>query len=786
MNQKALDLLEFPKIRERIASLTSFSGGKELALSLAPSSDRNWIEARQREVAEARELLVLRPNFALGGVHDVRPIVEQAALGALLLATQLQDVQNTLQGARTAQQTLERVREQVPSLFRRAQTMPNCETVEQEIGRCIGPRGEVLDRATPVLARLRVEARQAHDRLYERLQDLANSPRGHTMLQEPVITLRGGRYVVPVKADFRGEFHGIVHDMSASGATVFMEPLESVELGNVWRQTQIEEEREVERVLRTLSELVGDYRDDIVTAVEVLATLDLALAKARYADRLHCVRPRLGESLLRLTEARHPLLSGHVVPISLELGQEYFILLITGPNTGGKTVSLKTAGLLVLMALAGIPVPAGEAEVPLYREVFADIGDEQSIEQSLSTFSSHMTNIIDILGKATPSSLVLLDELGAGTDPTEGSALGRAIVGHLLRNQVPAIATTHHSDLKAYAHSTEGVRNASVEFDPVSLSPTYRLRVGLPGWSNAIAIASRLGLPEPLVEEARALLHPHDLQVEQMLHDIQRERDQAEAAGREIDEARRSADDARQRVAARLEELEANRDVRLEEARQEVTRELERLRGELREAERKIERALREQRREDLVAAAASMQRTEERLTTRRWRPRRPRRVEHLAAPDLSPGSRVRLATLDQMVEVVTGPSPDGEVEIQMGSFRAKVRADQLEAAPSGLRRSEGFSGVTILRAPGSDGDVSQEIHLRGLRVEEALNRLDGYLDEAFRAGYPSVRVVHGKGTGAMRHAVREVLQAHPLVRSFETAALEAGGDGVTVAHLAQ
>ncbi len=806
MNEKALDLLEFSKIRERVAGLTSFSGGRDLALTLMPSLDRSWIEARQREVAEGRDLLALRPNFALGGVHDVRLVAEQAAIGGLLQAHQLQDIRDTLQGARMVKGVFERLQDRVPALARRAGRLPDCGAIEAEVNRCIGPRGDVLDAATPLLAALRAQVRSAHDRLTDRLQDLVNSPRGRTILQEPVITLRNGRYVVPVKVDFRGEFRGIVHDVSASGATVFMEPLDTVELGNTWRELQIEEEREVERVLRTLSELVGDYRAEIELTVDLLAHLDLALAKARYAERIDAVRPQLGGRTLRLTAARHPLLGGHVVPISLELGGEplagsqeeaspetlegleglgYFVLVITGPNTGGKTVSLKTAGLLVLMAQSGIAVPAEAAVLPVYQDVFADIGDEQSIEQSLSTFSSHMTHIIDILERVNQDCLVLLDELGAGTDPTEGSALGRAILGDLVRRGVPTIATTHHSDLKAFAHSMPGVRNASVEFDPVTLAPTYHLRIGLPGWSNAIAIAARLGLPPALVEDARALLRPQDVQVEQLLADIQRERDAAQAEARQLEAERRSAETARRRVTARLEELEASRDARIEQARQEVTQEAELVRARLAAAERQIDRALREQRREELLAAAGALRSAEQRLASRRWRPARKRSQRVRAAPpDLSPGSRVRLAGLGQIAEVVSGPSPEGEVEVQLGAFRATVRSEQLEAAPAAAAR-DGRSRLSAVRAT-PVVDVELELHLRGLRVEEALARLDEYLDYAFRAGYPSVRIVHGKGTGAMRQAVREALGTHPLVRSFQSASQGEGGDGVTVVALAQ
>ncbi|MBI2887814.1 MAG: endonuclease MutS2 [Chloroflexi bacterium] len=802
LDEKSLELLEFPKIRERIAALASFSGGRELALALLPSSDHASVARSHQEWLEARRLLELRASFGLGGVHDVRPAAEQARLGGVLTTEQLQDVRDTLQGARTLQDTVARLKDQLPVLWEAIGSLPDCRALQQEIDRCVGPRGEVLDGSSPLLARLRTEARSAHDRLQDRLTELLTSSRYRTMLQEPIITLRNGRYVMPVKADFRGEFRGIVHDLSSSGATVFMEPLATIDLGNRWRELQLEEEREVARVLRQLSIMVGDYAPEVVASVEVLARMDLALAKARYGQQVRGIAPHLeaGSSdpppegaagwpalgPLALVEARHPLLTGHVVPISLELAADFYALVITGPNTGGKTVALKTAGLLVLMAEAGVPVPAAQGtRIPLYPSVFADIGDEQSIEQSLSTFSSHMSNIIRILGTAGNDSLVLLDELGAGTDPTEGSALGRAILRRLLEHHVSTIATTHHNDLKAFAYNTPWVRNASVEFDAGTLSPTYRLTVGLPGRSNAIAIAERLGLPGELVAQARGFLEPEQLQAETLLEQLQREKDLAASLRQEAEELRRAADEARRRWSARLQEVDAAKEQMLEEARSQLAAEAETLQRSLREAARQVEQALRERRREELVAAAQTAQETEAALAGPRWQPPRRRRARQLEQPlRLAPGTQVRLRGLGQTAEVVSAPdAPEEEVEVQIGAFRAKVRRDQLEAAEGDARPwpSPGWA-----YALGSPDLVEPELHLRGLRVEEALTRLDEYLDTAFRGGLPWVRVIHGKGTGAMRRAVREALTRHPLVRSFESPGQEQGGEGVTVAHLAQ
>lgn len=753
---------------------------------------------------EARLLLDLRPNLALGGIHDVRPTAEQARLGGVLAAEQLQEVRDTLAGSRNLRETIARLQDRLPLWWEKLQVLPDCGAVEQEITRCIGPRGEVLDDASPLLARLRAEVRQAHDRLTGRLNELLNTARVRTVLQEPIITLRGGRYVVPVKADFRGEFRGIVHDTSTSGATMFMEPLETVDLGNAWRQLQIEEEREVERVLRQLSLLVGDYTTEITQVVDILAHMDLALAKAKYGQQIKGIVPFIepppetspaGESpdtarrkaVLKLANARHPLLTGHVVPTSLEVGRAFGALVITGPNTGGKTVALKTVGLLVLMNQAGMPVPAAEGTgLPLYADVFADIGDEQSIEQSLSTFSSHMSNIIRILRQARDDCLALLDELGAGTDPTEGSALGRAILLALLEAEVTTIATTHHSDLKVFAHSTPGVQNASVEFDTETLSPTYRLSIGLPGRSNAIAIAERLGLPEHLAERARQLLQPEGLQVENLLTQIQHERDAAARLRLEAEEERRQAAAAQQAWLAQLQQLEEEQERLRDEVRRQLDAEVEGLKQELRDASKEIQRALREQQRERLIEAAKTVEHTEAQLASPSWQPTRRRRAEGKRQPlRLVPGAQVWVRGLGQAAEIVATPAaPEEEVEVQIGAFRAKVKPDQLEAlegrppAPA-ERPSPGWAVAT----PPAEA-VEPELHLRGLRVEEALSRLEEYLDAAFRAGLPWVRVVHGKGTGVMRRAVRELLSQHPLVRSYDSAPQEGGGEGVTVAHL--
>ncbi|MCX6023115.1 MAG: Smr/MutS family protein, partial [Chloroflexi bacterium] len=644
--------------------------------------------------------------------------------------------------------------------------------------RCIGSRGEIRDHASPLLHEFRRTVRETHDRLVDRLHHLVGSQRAKTVLQEGIITQRHGRYVVPVKSDFKGEFRGVVHDVSSSGATLFMEPLETLDLGNAWREAQLLEEREVERILRRLAGMVGERYEQVVTNVECLARLDLNLAMARYEQRFRGSFPELapltpeprsaadGRRLprarrLKLVDARHPLLTGHVVPISVEIAGDVSQIVITGPNTGGKTVALKTMGLLSIMALCGMPLPAAEGTViPAFESIFADIGDEQSIEQSLSTFSSHLGNIINILREVQDGSLVLLDELGAGTDPEEGSALARSLLSDLLERGAMTVATTHHSELKAFAHGTPGIRNASVEFDVETLSPTYHLTVGLPGRSNAIAIAQRLGLPEQIVSGARLLLSPAQLQVEELLTDLKRERDQASALRHELQIAEIDADQARREAQRVLMEAQAERSRMIQQAREQVTDELHDMQRRLRRAQNEME----------MIPAPSSTEGPP-------------------SLAELRPGVMVLVRGLGQQGEVLNMPNADGEVDVAIGMFKAKVRADQLErigrrsAASQGLPPPITVGPAWTVRLPPVE-NPGNELHLRGLTVDAAIETMDKYLHDAYLAGQRSVRLIHGKGTGALRRAVRDKLGDHPLVRAFTSGEQSEGGDGVTVAEL--
>jgi DNA mismatch repair protein MutS2 len=602
--------------------------------------------------------------------------------------------------------------------------------------------------------------------------------------------------VLPLRAEFKGRIKSIVHDQSASGATLFVEPLAVVELNNQYRELQLAERDEERRILAELSQQVARQSDDILQTVETIADLDLAFACAKYADETRSTEPVLKEipqsapgadhhpgTVIRLYQARHPLLDPQtVVPIDVELDSQTYALVITGPNTGGKTVTLKTAGLLALMAQSGLHIPAHSgSELSVFQNIYADIGDEQSIEQSLSTFSGHITNIIHILDRADRRSLVILDELGAGTDPQEGAALARALLNHLLSQRITTLVTTHHPELKAYAHATPGVVNASVEFDLDTLRPTYHLTIGLPGRSNALAIAQRLGMPEAIVSAARAELDPADLRAEDLLDEIHRQRDLARQARASTEQARREAEAMRNELAERLEQIEDERRELLEKARQQAELEVRQVQDELREVRRSLARA--QQPVESLQSVEEQVQALEE-VVEEPVQRRVPKLGEKPLRRAVRLGDKVRLRSLN-MQGVVTSLGED-EAEVQVGMLRVRARRSDLILA--------GEAGGAVQETPPSEprpaapadfaASPGLELDLRGQRADEAQDALEHYLDSAFLAGLPWVRIIHGRGTGKLREMVRQTLQGHPQVRSFEAGGDKEGGEGVTVVKL--
>src|SRR6266702_3294880 len=707
MHEKSIITLEYPKILARVAKEAAFSASKELVMELVP---KPYIDEARRRLAyttEAYRLLDLNADASVRGAHDIRPLLARAAREGVLLPADLLQVLETTQSAIHVARVLEKLDlDDFPLLRQLGADMPQRPRIARRIEETISEEGEVLDTASPTLQKLRFDIRGANQRLHDRLRTLVNE--FGNALQEPIVTIRNDRYVIPVRTESRGQVRGIVHDQSASGATVFVEPMVVVELNNKLRQLQVEERQEIERILRVLSLEIGREAETLKVAVELLAGFDLHLAKARYGRMTRSTEPRLNnEGRIDLREARHPLLTGRVVPINFHLGREFFMVVITGPNTGGKTVALKTVGLLTLMAQAGLHIPAEEAsELAVVENVFADIGDEQSIEQSLSTFSSHLSRIIEILrhieaekDRGTPDIrgrlsetlvnrqenrparvLVLLDELGAGTDPSEGSSLARAILTFLLERHVTAVATTHYSELKAFAHEQPGVVNASVEFDIETLSPTYRLSIGLPGRRKA-------------VEDERFHLSMEHAEAEYQRKQLEQER----------------------------HELEEQRVKIINEARAQAERELDEVRRSLARVKVDVSR----------------VNMTRERLGEAR------QRVDNL---------------VDNLERVSKRQATAGE----RGRVEPAIVVPRYEDRP----------------------EVAMQLDMRGWRVDDALEELESYLNDAAMSGMSSVRIVHGKGTGALRSAVREQLAHHPLVKSYTSAPPREGGDGVTVVKL--
>lgn len=792
IDEKHLETLEFPKILAQLAEYADFSAGRKLALALRPATDPDEAQVRQQETSEARWLFDTQGAIGVEGARDVRPRVEAAVLGATLPPADLIEIAGTLSSGQRLQKKLRGVANHVPRLAAIAGRIEECPDVVSEIRRCIDARGEIADNASPGLARIRRELRIAHERLMDRLNRILTSSGSALYLQDALITQRHGRYVIPLKADFKGRIPGIVHDRSSSGATLFIEPLATVGLNNRWRELQLEEEHEIERILAQLSALVAQKEPLIARTVETLAGLDLAFAKARYAEVLRAVevqlvpfrqRPSAGDeaahhpgSVLRLMQARHPLLDPDtVVAVDVYLDENYYVLVITGSNTGGKTVTLKTVGLLTLMAQAGLHIPAREDSVlSVFESLYADIGDEQSIEQSLSTFSAHLTNIVHILDKVNERSLVLVDELGAGTDPAEGAALARAILSHLHQRGVTTFVATHFSDLKAYAHTTPGVENASVEFDMETLSPTYELTIGLPGQSNAFSIAARLGLLPSIVKKARRYVPRQDLVVEDWLAEVKTLRETARRANEKAIAARQAVETAARELEIRLADIERERLEILEATRAEAREELAQVQQEIRRLRRQMATTATTQ--EPLRQVEVQLQALDEQVAPLPPPPR----PKILPWRPLQVGDTVLVAGLGVDGEVLE--LLENSIEVQIGHFRVRVRPEDIELRdrPAAPPPQTAAKPISLPPSP----SPGMELHLRGYRVAEALPRLEEYLNDAFLAELPWVRIVHGKGSGTLRKAVRDVLPDHTLVESFRSGEEGEGGTGVTIVKL--
>ncbi len=805
MDNKSLHTLEYNKVLNILAGYTSFSAGTDLALNLHPTTDQIEAELWQTETREAILLLDTHTNITIGGTRDVRRAVDNAERGFTLPAEDILEIRNTIVAARNLRRQLIKAQDDFPHLAATAELIEECRGLVSLISQTIDDRGEVLDSASTKLAKIRQDQRIVYGRIQDKLQKLLNSSQS-AHLQEAIITQRNGRYVVPLRAEAKGRIKGIVHDHSGSGATLWIEPLATVESNNEYRSLQIKEQDEIQRILAELSDKIAEQGDAIKRVVERMAELDLIFARARYAGMINGIEPQFLEwrefeqprppkhanerekwtppppnlhpgSSLWIKGARHPLLDPEtVVPTDLTLDDDIFTVLITGPNTGGKTVSLKTAGLMVLMAQSGLHLPAVDAKLTLFNNVLADIGDEQSIEQSLSTFSAHITNIIRILKMVDDRSLVLLDELGSGTDPTEGAALAQSIVNFLRDKGATTFVATHYPELKLYASQAVGAVNASMLFDIDSLSPTYEMSIGIPGRSNAFAIAGRLGLDNTILDDAMHLVGEGSHEAENLLDSIYALRDKilSEEAGTRL--AMRQAEEERDALTRRLEQIEEERDQILAETRLLAQREVAALQEELKSVRRNIRDA-------DSINKLKKLGKQTEQIEADLLTKNGPlvMKVDKPVAkrPSLQVGDTVLITSLNTKGEVVSLSKKDAMIAV--GRLQMRARLTDLEFKSRPVQEEEPENTLTPTKqSPG------MEVDLRGKRVEEGLSTLDGYIDSAFLARLPWVRIIHGKGTGRLRIAVRKALKQNQHVASWEEGQDGEGGAGVTVAKLVE
>ena len=857
--EKAGRLLEYDKVLAQVASYCRTVLGRERVTALEPSEDLLEVATRQQETTETRRFIDGGGSLEFGPENDISELINRAMLGGLLRGEELYVVRNFARAARYDRDELSRPStssgNDLPLLSSLASNIPELGHLDREIGGAISPAGEVLDYASPLLGRLRAESRQAQNRLNEIMERNLRRFQRSEVVQEPLITQRNGRMVLLIKTEMRYRVPGIVHDVSDSGATVFVEPMAAVDMGNRWREARLAEEREVERVLRHLTNRVGDTGEDLLLALDIVARLDLDVAKARYSADLRATPPviedpvegrphpdslpqggeiteaeRVATRRLRLSRARHPLLSGDVVPISVSLDSGRGVLLVTGPNAGGKTVALKTVGLLAMMAHAGLHIPADEARFPGFDGIYADIGDQQSIQQSLSTFSSHITNLLDIMRRATDRSLVLVDELGTSTDPEEGAALASAVLRHFQRMGVFLVGTTHQRGVARTVQEHPGMINASVDLDPATLEPTYQLTVGLPGRSYALTIAARLGLPEEIIDDASAGVSPVEQATETLLRELQQERQTVERLKEEAELSRLAAVKLQQDLEAQLSSVEATKTELVEEARRQLQLQTRDLMDRLQRAERSMEMAASaastqasagrirtpttgRDTREELRENQRELREVQRELDAADWQP-----IEIRQTPwqeQLKSGDRVYVRGISQPVEVITPPEPvrnsrdsrhsdatrdsrasrhsrEGgnpaqaqRVEVLLGTMRAKIPVYQLQGLAEG-HPTAARQGVYLERAetrPAAPRRPDPEMDLRGLRVDEAVARVDTALNDAALDGAGMIRIIHGKGTGALRRAIREYLADHPLVASAGEGE-GPGGEGVTVAQL--
>lgn len=787
--EKSLNILELPTVLEMLAAEAVTDGGREACFKLRPSADRLEVKNRLAETSAAKEMMVVRGSPSLSGIKDIRPSLSRADLGGSLNTIELLNIARVLQCARlvkgyTSDDKLGK--SCIDHLF--AALHANRFLEEKITGSIVG-EDEIADSASSELANIRRKIRAASARVRDCLQKIISSQSYAKVLQEPIITMRSDRFVVPVKAECKGAIPGLVHDISASGATLFIEPMAAVKANNELRELAAKEKTEIERILAELSADCAAHAEDIASDYSYLITLDGIFARAKLSYKLNGIEPELREKGVVLRRARHPLLpKDKAVPISLELGEDFDTLIITGPNTGGKTVTLKTIGLLNVMAQCGLHIPADDGSgVPVYRHVLADIGDEQSIEQNLSTFSAHMTNIVHILGECDADSLLLFDELGAGTDPTEGAAIAIAVIEHARKLGADVAATTHYAELKVYATNENGIQNASCEFDVETLSPTYRLLVGVPGKSNAFAISERLGLSKDIIDDAKARIGVQNASFEATIEKLEQtrallERDRAETA-KKLREAEESAKKAAF--------LRAELSVRLEKADEKARRDAERIISDARRTAEDTFAELDEMRRkmnddeqtQEVNRARSELRRklNESQGKLKAKAPEQPKE-EKKSARDVRAGDTVEIKSMGVKAEVID-VNPDGTLNLRAGIMNVKLKPDDVYLI-EGHAAKQKKQSVTLAGSTAPRAAVSPEIDLRGMESIEAVNAAEQYIDSAVMGKLKTVTIIHGKGTGALRAAVQQMLKRNKAVKSYRLGRFGEGESGVTIVEL--
>ena len=785
MNYKSLTTLEYDKIIDRLVSFAASDKAKERLKKLVPMTDIHDINAALSETSDALSRVYAKGAVSFSGVHDVGASVKRLEIGSSLNTVELLHISSLLTAAARVKNYYEDTTDSLTGYFHALEPLTPLNT---EIKRCILSEDEISDDASANLRSIRRQKVLAAERIHTELNKMLNSSSVRNCLQVFVITSRSGRYCLPVKAEYKSQVPGMVHDQSATGSTLFIEPAAVVKLNNDIRELELKEQAEIEAILAELSAKASEFTDELLTDFQVLTTLDFIFAKAQMSKQYKCSCPVMNtNNYINIKKGRHPLIDPHkVVPIDIYLGKNFNLLIITGPNTGGKTVSLKTVGLLTLMAQSGLHIPAlDHSELAVFDNVFADIGDEQSIEQSLSTFSSHMTNTVSILKEADAHSLILFDEIGAGTDPTEGAALAISILNDLHKRGITTMATTHYSEIKVYALTTDGVENACCEFDVESLRPTYRLLIGIPGKSNAFAISKKLGLPDYIIKDASARMDADDVQFEDLLSDLEHSRITIEKERAEINAYKQEIQQLKDELKTKSDRLDERRDKILRKANEEAA-------AILKDAKEYADQTIKTMNKHGMTVKELEKQRSairdkmnkrQEKLSVQAAKPKAHK------AHDISEfkvGTHVRVLSMNLIGTVTAPPSPKGEITVQMGSLSTKTKINNLEILvgykdPEEAKKAPKGAGGSGKIKMSKAASISHEINLLGLTVDEAVAKLDKYLDDAYISRIPQVRIVHGKGTGALRNGVTAYLRGVPYIKSFRLGEIGEGDTGVTI-----